>query len=311
MKRYNGKDVQATIMQLNKAGNLIFGGKKFVRGELSVKMDDKNVMLDNNLDGQQWPAENSLVEDRDHGTFDINLLATQDNSISILTNNFFNNPVFESSPLFAGKKSGLDSVIPNLAIITNDESNPLIYQSFVNEIEIDASAKDKFLYFKASGEIVKSNSYTPGVNFDFSSVADVTGKPFRVKDMSILDAGSSTNLANITKFNLKLKNGAKVIDTIEETSKGALAYTGEGSIEIMNDDTTSATLNNYLNDTSQNFHIIVAAQADDGSTFSMNLYNVKLASYEPDYDRKKSQLITKYTFHILRQEGTNSVEISI
>ena len=309
MKRYSGKDIKATIMGLNENGDPSYGGQKFLRGEIKVEMDDKNVLFDNNLDGQQWPAENALAEDKVNGKFSIDLLAAKDNSMSILANNFFNNDVFEASPIYAGKSSGLNETKPNLAFIIG--TNPYksdYYEGFVNELEIDANAEDKFLYMKANGEIVNADKVMSS-EFDFSGVSSTTGKPFHVKDITLTEIGTNTELANITKFNLKLKNGTKIVRAVGAMNKSSYAFTGDGEIDVMLDDTTTPFIESYLGNINNLFDLYLTAEDADGNQISIQVFNLKFAKKTPETDRNKSQLITKYTFHILRKDGTPTVEM--
>ena len=310
MKRYSGKDIKATIMGLDGNGNPSYGGQKFLRGEIKVEMDDKNVLFDNNLDGQQWPAENALAEDKVNGKFSIDLLAAKDNSMSILANNFFNNDVFEASPIYAGKSSGLNETKPNLVFIIG--TNPYksdYYEGFVNELEMDANAEDKFLYMKASGEIVNVDKVMSS-EFDFSGISSTTGKPFHVKDMTLTEIGTNTELANITKFNLKLKNGTKIVRAVGAMNKSSYAFTGDGEIDVMLDDTTAPFIESYLGNIGNLFNLYLTAEDADGNQISAQIFNLKFAKKTPETDRNKSQLITKYTFHILRKDGTPTVEMN-
>ncbi len=310
MERYSGKNVKVAVVGLDNNDDILEDDIRYFRGTANVKIEDRNILVDDTLDAQQYPTLYSVIEDRKRGTFDLKSMAFKDNSFSILVNNFFNNPATEGGTLYAGKTLGLNEVAPDIGILADDISDPKFYQGFVNEIEISANADDKFVFMSAKGEIRDYDDVEQG-DFDWGIVSRPSGNPYKVTDMTITDKGDSVQLSNIKDMNVVLKNGAAIIETIGDTARGSFAFEGEGKITVISDDETNPRLKNYLENVQTTTFDAELSATDGTNTMIIRLYNVKLGGFSPDYDRSKAQLETEFNFYLVRAIGTHNVEITL
>jgi len=304
MALYNGKNVKATIGVMDGDDNLTGGKDKYLRGEISVDLDDRNMIVDDVLDGGDLPAPVALVQGKKRGKFSIKQLVLWDNFFPELIKNFANVGNATSFPISFTNDSIDEKVVLG---INQGLSGNNVFMGRPNEFKLSVDAEEQFISYEFNGVLGEYDTIDDS-EFSLAGLNLPQGKPFKANDARLQNS-TGDDIADVRKIELTLKNGLEILENLGDPNFGAPAYEGEGVLTIALNPTTLNLFNTALDDASP-LILKIYAEDQDGHTLLINLPGVAILGKGYDFSRQAKIGTQEFKFKLVRDDSGNTITIN-